>query len=957
MSLYNPGQAEEEILKFWKAEGIYKKVKRASSREKPFYFMDGPPYATGSIHMGTALNKILKDAYIRFFRMLGHNVWDQPGYDTHGTPIETKVEKELGFKSKKDIEGFGVGNFVNKCRGFATMHIDIMNEQFSNLGVWMDWENPYLTLTNRYIEGAWFTFKKAFEKGFLFKGRYPVHVCPRCATVLAYNEIDYTKQTDTAVYVKFKLKKFPNKYLVAWTTTPWTLPGNTGVMAHPKFTYAEAELSSGEVWIVAKEKLQGLMDALEAGYKIIREFPGKGLEGLEYEPCISGLRFRPEELKGAYRVVLSDRYVNLEEGTGLVHTAPGHGREDFEVGNKTGLPALCPVDVEGLLTEEAGKYAGGRAREVDQEIIKDLEENSLLVYKHPYTHDYPICWRCESPLLQVGIPQWFFRVTSIRRKLLEENRRVNWVPEWAGERFRDWLENLGDWPVSRQRYWGIPLPIWECPCGNIEVMGSFEELKKKSMEPRMVLNKAGREIDFHRPDIDRVQVRCSKCGKPCSRIPDVLDVWFDSGVSTWASLGYPRDKKLFKKMWPSDFQVEGPDQFRGWWNSQIITSILTFGRAPYRNILLHGMAMDVKGIKLSKSRGNFISPDEVIAKHGRDALRFYLLSNTHWENFYLNWEDLKEVSRMLNILWNIHEFITTYGGRAVKRPGRLLPEDQWILSRLEHVKSLTGQARGFQMFRLAQALQDFILNDLSRWYVKIVRDRVSPTYNGRDKAPAQWTLRTVMAELVKLLAPISPFISERIYRDIGKKESVHMESWPKSEKAKRKPGLENGMDAVKLLVEACQALRQEKGLKLRWPVDKAFIEIKDHKLLREVKPLKDVICSMCNVKDMVFVSKVSGRAKEFQTGKIALGKALMDEALVRELVRQTQLLRKEAGLKVHQKIGAFFNSDKKTLDVLKRFEKDLLEGVNAKAIQLGEIQARKGELAFEGKRVEIGFLN
>ncbi len=948
MTLYNPKQVEQEILKLWKKKGIYQKVKKASSRGKPFYFMDGPPYATGSIHMGTALNKIVKDAYIRLFRMLGRNVWDQPGYDTHGTPIETKVEKELGFKSKKDIEKLGVGKFVKKCREFATEHIDVMNEQFSNLGVWMDWKNPYLTLTNRYIEGAWFTFKKAFEKGFLFKGKYPVHVCPRCATVVAYNEIDYTKQKDTSIYVKFRLKKHPNKFLLIWTTTAWTLPGNTGVMVHPKFKYVEAELSNGEIWIIAKEKLQELMDAVEAGYKIAREFPGKELEGLEYEPCISGLKFKPRELKGAYRVVLSDRYVNLDEGTGLVHTAPGHGKEDFEVGNRTGLPALCPVNVEGILTREAGKYAGGKARVIDEEIIRDLEAKGLLVYKHPCTHDYPICWRCESPLLQVGIPQWFFKVTSIRKKLLEENKKVNWVPEWAGERFKDWLENLGDWPVSRQRYWGIPLPIWECPCGNIEVIGSFGELKKKS--------DLKKEIDFHRPGIDQVKLKCSKCGKPCSRIPDVLDVWFDAGVCTWASLGYPRDKKLFQKMWPSDFQVEGPDQFRGWWNSQIITSVLTFNKAPYKSILLHGMAMDVKGIKLSKSKGNFISPDNVIEKYGRDVLRFYLLSNTHWNSFYLNWEDLKETSRMFNVLWNTHEFIMTYGGKPGKqKPGKLNPEDEWILSRIEGIKSLSKQASRFQIFKLVQGFQNFILNEFSRWYVKIIRDRVSPTYEGKDKTAAQWTLRTVMSNMVRVLAPISPFISERIYQDIGKKESVHMEAWPEPEKSRRKPGLEKGMDVVMLLVEASQSLRQDRGIKLRWPMDKAFVQIRDAKLLKETRPLKGVICSMCNVKGVVFASKVSGKGKEFQGGKITLGKVLEEEALVRELIRKTQTLRKKAGLKVHQKIRVFFNSDKKTLEILKKFEQDLLKGVNARSLQLGKPQARKGELVFKKAKVEIGF--
>jgi isoleucyl-tRNA synthetase len=959
MSLYKHAAVENRVLDYWKKRKVYEHVKRSGSGKKPFFFMDGPPYATGSIHMGTAWNKIIKDVYIRFFRMLGYDVWDQPGYDTHGTPIETKVEKELGFKSKKDIEKYGIGKFTKKCREFATKYIDVMSNQFANLGVWMDWRNPYLTLKNQYIEGAWYTFRQAFKGGFLYKGKYPVHVCPRCETVVAYNEIEYTRLTDTSIYVKLQVldekNKGTNKYLIIWTTTPWTLPGNTGVMVHPKFTYVEAELSNGEIWIVAKERLQELMDATEAGYKVLKEFPGKVLEGVRYIGPLHDKLDLPE-MPDAYRVILSDRYVNLEDGTGLVHTAPGHGKEDFDAGNKAGLPALCPVNNDGSMTKEAGKYAGKKARVVDEEIIRDLGEEGMLAYKHPHTHDYPMCWRCDTPLLQVGVPQWFFKVTGVRNKLLSENRKVNWIPRWAGDRFNDWLENLGDWPISRQRYWGIPLPIWECDCGNIIVIGSFEELKKRSGLKR--------EIDFHRPAIDSVKIKCEKCGKQVNRVPDVLDVWFDSGVSTWASLGYPRKKALFKKMWPSAFQTEGPDQFRGWWNSEMITSVLAFNKAPFKNVLMHGLVMDVKGIKLSKSKGNFIDPQEVLDKYGRDVLRFYLMSNPVWNDFYFNFDEIKEVNRMFTVLWNSYMFVKTY---APKKPAKnqkaaLKIEDKWIISKLNGLIGLEKDVQNYEVQRLVQGLHDFILNDFSRFYIKIIRDRVSPWYKGPDRAGAEYALNYVIENLVRILAPVTPFISEHIYLDMYGKDSVHTSSWPKPDKKLVNKQLENGMEAVKNLLETMNFARQDMGIKLRWPVSALFINPakgKGSEVERIVKNFRGVIEGMGNVKDIKVVKKrLPSKGKDFSLGKLAVGDVLLEEALLRELIRKVQIERKQSKLLVREKISIVFDSDKKTTATLKKYEDELLSGVGAAKATFGKIKGKdggKGNLDFKKASVKFDF--
>jgi len=970
---YDPDKLEKEIAGLWNGRNTYQKMKNALKGRKPFYFIDGPPYASASIHIGTAWNKIIKDAYIRFWRMQGFDVWDQPGYDTHGTPIEVNVEKALGFASKKDIERYGVGKFILKCKEFATKNIDKMNSQFADLGVWMDWDNPYLTLDNRYIEGAWFTFKKAFENGFLYKGSYPVHVCTRCETVVAYNEVEHRTVSEKSVYVKFPVKKcagegagpsLGKEYLVIWTTTPWTLPANTGVMVHPDFDYSYVELPNKDVLIMAKELVQRVMtEVVETGnYRVIKNVKGKGLENMEYEHPLKELVPALQNLKKAHRVVLSSRYVNLDAGTGLVHAAPGHGAEDFDVGRKEGLPIISPVKLDGTFTKDAGKWLEGKyTKDMDHVIIEKMNERGVLLGTEEYSHEYPYCWRCDTPLLFLNVPQWFFRVTKIRKKLLAENKKVKWIPKWAGERFNDWLENLGDWPVSRQRYWGIPLPIWECKrsggghgpcqsggCGNIEVIGSFEELKNKSGLKK--------EIDFHRPEIDKIRVKCSRCGGEAARVPDVLDVWFDSGVCTWASLGYPRNKKLFQKMWPSDFQTEGPDQFRGWWNSEMITSVLTFNRAPFKNILLHGLVLDIKGVKMSKSRGG-IAPEDVVKKYGRDTFRFYFLSFPPWENLYFNWDGAKETSRMLNVFWNVYEFIKTYVKARPESPDKLNIEDKWIISRVNSICGFGEEAgREYRIHELAKCLFDFILNDFSRWYIKIIRKRVSPGYAGADRKSAEYTLLYVLERVTKIMAPISPFLSEKIWLDLFGKKSVHMETWPKVEKAKVDNKLEGGMKLAEQIIETMHALRQKRKMKIRWPIDRVFLKLNDKKQESLVRPLKTVLQNMGNVKDVVFVSKVTGNKAGFEFGEIALGAVLKDEALLRELVRKVQILRKENKLDVvKDKIKLEIETDPETEGILKSRGEDILKGVGCKKLLFGKVRKEKGSLDFNGREIKIGF--
>jgi isoleucyl-tRNA synthetase len=929
-------QEEEKIQRFWKENRIYEKLKERGKGKKKFYFLDGPPYATGHIHIGTALNKILKDVFIRFWRMQGFDVWDQPGYDTHGLPIENKVEKKLGIKSKQDIERLGIDKFNKECKKFATEFIDIMSSQFENVGVWMDWKIPYLTLSNKYIEGAWTTFKKGFEKGFLYHGLYTVHVCPHCETAVAYNEIEYKKLTDPSIYVKFKVKG-KNEYLVIWTTTPWTLPSNTGVMVHPKAKYVRVK-ANNETLILAKELLGVVMDKLKCqDYEVVDTFLGKTLVGLEYDHPLSDSFPFINELEGAHRVVPSEQYVNMNEGTGLVHSAPGHGEEDYKIGKKEGLPIVCPLNMNGTYNKECGKYSGMFVKSADHEIIKELKEKGVLLHEEKITHDYPECWRCHSPLLQMAVPQWFFKVTDIRDDLLKENQKVNWIPKWGGQRFKNWLESLGDWPISRQRYWGIPLPIWRCQkCDNVKVIGTRDELPNPPE-------------DLHRPYIDEVILDC-ECGGKMKRIEDVLDVWFDSGVASWATINYPKQTELFDEMWPADLNIEGSDQVRGWWNSQMITSMITFGKAPFKNILFHALILDVHGNKMSKSLGNIVTPEDVISKYGRDVLRFHLLSSPAWEDSYFNWLEAEALHKNFLVIQNSFRFVKMYV-KDVKKPEKLNVEDLWMLSRLNTViENITHYMKTYHAHKAEAELKDFLLNDFSRWYIKLIRDRTWPSYEGEDKEAAFFTLYEVTKIASRLLAPFCPFLSEHVHQDVlrplgEKAESVHLTDWPKPNKEMTNEKLEKEMEIVQRIVETASAIRKEKGVKLRWPLNEISLETDN-----DLKVFEDVIKKMCNVKKVSY-GKKGFASKEFEGGVVYLDteltEELKEEALLREVMRKVQNIRKKMKLVVSDRIELVMSG----CDVLSRFEDLMKKEVGAEKVVFKETDGEK--LVFGDRVVKI----
>jgi len=866
---YNPQIIEKRAQEFWKSRKTYQMSQKNREDGPRFSFLDGPPYCSGRIHLGTAWNKIIKDTYLRYKTMAGFNVRRQAGWDTHGLPIEHKVEGLLGIKSKKEIETkIGIENFVEKCREFAIENQGVMTQQFKMLGVWMDWDNPYVTFDPKYMESCWWTLKRAHEKDLLVQDLRVITWCPRCETALALAEIDYENKDDPSIYVKFPLKEAQpglseNTFVLVWTTTPWTLPANMAVCVHPDYDYAYVKVGE-ETYLLAEALADSILG--ESEYEIIKVVKGSQIEGLEYQHPLT----REIPVQNDFNhVILPGEHVTLTEGTGCVHTAPGHGPDDFEIGKQYGLPIFCPVDEAGLFKEEAGKYEGQFVKDADPYIIADLEAHGLLFKEGTIEHRYGFCWRCKTPIIYLATEQWFLKITQIKNQLLSELDKVEWVPSWAGEsRFRNWIENARDWTISRQRYWGIPIPIWTCSdCGGMTVVGSLEELGQLSQE------KLEGDV-LHRPYVDRVNIPC-RCGGQMQRTPDVLDVWIDSGVAGWAALYYPQEQELFEEWYPYDFITEGHDQTRGWFYSQMGCGVIALDSVPYRKVLMHGFTLDEEGKKMSKSLGNVVEPDEVVAKYGADVLRFYLLwANKPWEDLKFNWDEVKNINKMFNILWNVHVFASTYMGLDNFQPTRYGPEDvklraedRWITSRVQSVaQEVTEAIEALHLHRAARILQDFILEDLSRWYVRLIRGRTWIEKEDPDKLGAYQTLYSTLKRVVTLMAPIAPHICEDIYQHLIRSletdlpESVHLLDWEFDETL-RDQELEADMNVVRDIIEACARARDVARYKLRWPVREIVIVSEDHEVLEAALNLEAVLLEQANTKKIT-------PSQEFQDLKI-----------------------------------------------------------------------------------------
>lgn len=855
---YSPHRVEETVLWFWENEKIYDIVKRENEKNNLFFnFIDGPPYPTGDIpHIGTAFNKSLKDSILRYKRMKRYRVNDRPGYDCHGLPIEVKVEQRLGIRFKREIEEkIGVDRFIEECKRFAISNLNVMTKWFKELGVFMDWNNPYLTFRDEYIESAWWLIKKADERDLLDVEYRVVHWCPRCSTTLAEYEIEYRDIEDPSIYVKFPVREEPNTYLLIWTTTPWTLPANVFVMVHPDEIYAKIRVRD-EYWVIAEKRLEHVLSECNIGeYEVVERIVGRDLSRYTYDHPLRDIVPLQEKLVLHHRVIPTSEYVSMNEGTGLVHGAPGHGFEDFDIASRHGLLdlVLCPVDEEGKFTSEAGLFANKYVREANEDIVNALRDRGVLVHSDRITHRYPVCWRCKTPVILRSTRQWVIKVTKLREKLREEAVNVKWIPSWALTRLMNILDTLQDWVISRQRYWGTPLPIWMCPSGHRVVVGSIDELVKLTGE---------RPLDLHRPWIDRVVFNCPRCGLPMKRVPDVMDVWLDSGIAFYASQGYP--ERLGEEKLTTDFITEGHDQVRGWFFSLLRSGVIGFNRAPYRVVLVHGFMLDEQGREMHKSLGNYVGVDEAIEKTGRDPLRLWLLSNTIWEDMRFSWRGLDEAKRDLSILWNIFVFAKTYMDIDKFDPARyslgeyvkdLKLEDLWILSRVNSlVKRVEELMESYDIPNATRVVRDFIVEDLSHWYIRIIRPRVWIEENAVEKISAYITLYHVLDKLLRLIAPITPFIAEYLYqamyREYYKTPSIHLLEFPVSDQSLINPELETHMEIIRDIYTAASSARMKAGLKLRQPVRRLIIYTDNEVVKNTVEYMIDVVKFTCNTKQV-----------------------------------------------------------------------------------------------------------
>jgi isoleucyl-tRNA synthetase len=860
---YSPVQLEKDLRALWEKTRIYEKVKKASESGKAYYFLDGPPYTTGSIHIGTAWNKILKDTMIRYRRMQGLHVRDQPGYDMHGLPIEVKVEQSLGIKSKKEIETHGIDKFVSTCREFALKYKSKMTDEFKMLGIWMDWDKPYLTVDPSYVASVWWTLKQAFDKNLLTMDLRVLPWCPRCETALAEAEIEYWDETDPSIYVKFAVEGEPNTYLLVWTTTPWTIPGNLAAAVHPNFAYAKVRIKRGMVeenLIFLEEKLEELKKISGAEeVKVIETMKGSELIGARYRHPLARLVPYQQQIKGKWvHAVLGSETVTTES-TGIVHIAPGHGPEDFDIGVAHDLEPFSPVDETGAYTDEVGEHLAGRnVREANAVVINDLVETGSMFHQATITHRYGHCWRCKKPIIYRITDQWFLKVSAIKNDLTAANDKVKWYPAWAGaSREKDWIQNARDWCISRQRYWGTPIPIWRCECGNLKLVSSIDELRtsKGYVEG----------MDVHRPWIDKLTFECDKCKKTMTRVPDVLDVWFDAGVCSWASLGYPASKDEFDRWWPGQWITEAHDQTRGWFYSQLVTGVVAFGRSPYNSVLMHGWALAATGEAMSKSEGTAVDPISVVNTLGADSLRFYLLkANAPWDDIAYQQEGVKAANRTLNILWNVYKFAALYmsidkfdhtSTRLDSIKDDLRPEDRWMMSRIESLKKeVTDAMEVYELHRATRAIEDFVVTDLSRWYVKLVRDRLWKEGEDKDKLSAFKVLHEALTVSITLLAPVTPHIADAIHANLsGRPESIHMASWPQHDPKWVDVKLDEGMNMVREISEIVARIRQDANMNLRWPIKRIIIKGQNQEVIESLVNLKDSLMSQNNVKELQMV--------------------------------------------------------------------------------------------------------
>ncbi|MBR9677004.1 isoleucine--tRNA ligase [Candidatus Woesearchaeota archaeon] len=897
---YVADKLEKEILQFWQKKQVYKKAKTKNNTKKRFYYLDGPPYTSGRIHLGTAWGKALRDALMRYKRMKGYNVWDRAGFDMHGLPISHKVEEKLKLESKEEIEKYGVEKFVKECKKLALQNMHLMIEDFTRMGVWMDFENPYKSIDNSYIEGIWWLVKKAHENKRLYEGLRTLTWCASCETSTAKHELEYKNVTDNSIFVKFPLENQKGESLIIWTTTPWTIAFNLAVMVNPELDYVRAKVDN-EIWIVAKALAAPLIIGVaNKKYKIIEEFKGKKLEGIKYAHPFEDIIDFPKAKK-LHTVLMSTEYVNTTAGSGLVHCAPGCGPEDYEVGVRNKLPIFNLVNEQGKFNGIKA-FEGLQARVNDKKFTEELDKRDALIATTPVEHDYAHCERCKEPIIFRATKQWFFKIEDLKERMKTLNKKTYWVPDWAGSRqFHSWLDNLRDNSITKQIYWGTPLPVWKCEkCDDYTVIGSTKELAKLGVKV---------PTDLHKPYIDRVTLKC-KCGGTKKRCPDVLDVWVDAGCSSWLCLDYPVRTDLFDEMFPADFILEGKDQIRGWFNLLFVASMVSMNKHSFDAVYMHGFINDAMGRKMSKSLGNIISPFEVFDKYGADTFRYYTIgaANPGLDLNY-NFEDMKVKNKTLFILWNLQNFLFDLTRQLKINPTKLTSKDldiclaeQYMLSKLN--SSIKKTTELFDVYKLSETPQvvEQLFLELSRTYIQLTRDKASLGNDKERKTVAYVAYQTIYNTLL-LFAPIAPFITEQIYQNFKteyslKDESIHLIDWPKSDTKKIDTALEKNFEIAKEVISSTLAARERASLGIRWPVQKIIIATTNNSVKTAVKKLFGAIKQQTNVKEIEFVESFKAASFDVKPNYKNLGQVFgKDTAKVGELIKKADSKKLVAGLK------------------------------------------------------------
>lgn len=847
-------EREKAIEKFWEENHIFEKSVESRKEGPNYMFYDGPPTANGKPHIGHVLTRTIKDMIPRYRTMKGYQVPRKAGWDTHGLPVELEVEKQLGLDGKEQIEEYGLEPFIDKCKQSVWKYKGMWEDFSKTVGFWADMDDPYVTYHDDFIESEWWALKQIWEKGLLYKGFKIVPYCPRCGTPLSSHEVaqGYKDVKEKSAIAKFKAKGEENTYILAWTTTPWTLPSNVALCVNPDETYVKVQMEDGECYYLA----EALTTVLKEEFTILETYKGKDLEYKEYEPLFPFLSLD----KKAYYVTC-DTYVTLTDGTGIVHIAPAFGEDDSKVGRKYDLPFLQLVDTKGEMTKET-PWAGTFCKKADPLVLKDLKERGLLYEAPNFEHSYPHCWRCDTPLIYYARETWFIKMTAVKEDLIRNNNTINWIPENIGKgRFGDWLQNVQDWGISRNRYWGTPLNVWQCECGHMHAIGSKEELKQLSPD-------CPEDVELHRPFIDQVHITCEKCGKPMTRVPEVIDCWFDSGSMPFAQYHYPfENKELFEKNFPADFISEAVDQTRGWFYSLLAISTLIFNQAPYKNVIVLGHVQDENGQKMSKSKGNAVDPFEALEKHGADAIRWYFYSNSApWLPNRFHDKAVTEGQRkFLGTLWNTYAFFVLYANidefdaTKYKLEYEKLPVmDKWLLSKLNSlIKECDMNLENYKITETSRALQEFV-DDLSNWYVRRSRERFWAKGMEQDKINAYMTLYTALVTVSKLAAPMIPFMTEDIYRNLvcsvdkTAPESIHLCLYPEVEEAYIDKELENNMEAVLKVVVMGRAARNAANLKNRQPLANMFIKAP----FELSKYFADIVEEELNVKKVTFTDDV-----------------------------------------------------------------------------------------------------